>query len=535
MLNGQDQTVGLFEYDIDKSFNGYTLVAPNTTSAYLIDNCGEWVHRWDTAYSPGAASYLLENGILLRTCRIPGTFVGGGFGGRVEMYDWESNLIWGHDFLEDDVFHQHHDIEYMPNGNILILAWEEFGEEAMLQAGRAASALTDQGVWLEQILEVKPIGVDEIEIVWEWHAGDHLIQEINPSVDNFGSVSENPNKINLNYFLTNNSMTSPDYLHANSIDYNPELDQILLSIRKFSEIWIIDHSTTTEEAASSSGGTSGKGGDILYRYGNPEAYDSGGSSDRVFFGQHDAKWITQGSLYRDHIMVYNNGDGRPNGSFSTADIINPTLLENNNYGFNPNGTFTPQGFAFTSEGITDFEIFSPRTSGAYMLPNDNILLCEGQEGVFVEMTQEGEQVWRYANPLSPNGITVQEEFPINVGVFKTERYAPDYPAFAGRQLLPQGPIELEPYDQNCILSSIEPTFSTESIIINTLITQDLHLDISAHNVSGKIFNMSGSQVLCFNTYEAQAIDLGFLVEGIYQVVLFDERGQMIEGQRIIKL
>lgn len=60
----------------------------------------------------------------------------------------------------------------------------------------------------------------------------------------------------------------------NGIDYNPVLDQIALSTHNLNEWYIIDHSTTTAEAATSSGGNSGKGGDLLYRWGNPAAYQA---------------------------------------------------------------------------------------------------------------------------------------------------------------------------------------------------------------------------------------------------------------------
>ncbi|MGC8644373.1 MAG: hypothetical protein ACP5XB_31305, partial [Isosphaeraceae bacterium] len=59
-----------------------------------------------------------------------------------------------------------------------------------------------------------------------------------------------------------------------------ELDQILLSVHSFSEIWIIDHGTTTAEAATHKGGRSGKGGDLLYRWGNPQAYRAGTAADQ---------------------------------------------------------------------------------------------------------------------------------------------------------------------------------------------------------------------------------------------------------------
>ena len=162
----QNQTVGLFQYD-ENSFDGYTLFSPNETT-YLIDNCGRLVHSWQSNYKPGSSVYLLENGNLLRACRVQSTiFTGGGIGGRVEKYDWENNLLWSYNFANNN-YHQHHDIAPLPNGNILILCWEHKTALEAIQNGRDTSGLIDNEIWATYILEVEPTGVNGINIIWEW-------------------------------------------------------------------------------------------------------------------------------------------------------------------------------------------------------------------------------------------------------------------------------------------------------------------------------------------------------------------------------
>jgi hypothetical protein len=77
-----------------------------------------------------------------------------------------------------------------------------------------------------------------------WHLTDHLVQDFDATKPSYNSIATNPQLVNINY---NASATNSDWIHLNSIDYNPQLDQILLSSHNFDEIWIIDHSTTTSQ------------------------------------------------------------------------------------------------------------------------------------------------------------------------------------------------------------------------------------------------------------------------------------------------
>ena len=267
-----EQTVGLF-LNTDEAFDGYTLFAPVTfQTTYLIDNEGRLVHSWVTAGQQTLGTYLLDNGNLLRTAA-----------GFVQEYSWNGTLLWEYT-SETPGAPIHHDNEPLPNGNVLIITSDSRSAAEAIAAGMDP-ARVGNGVVVDRVIEVQPVGASG-NVVWEWWVWDHLVQDFNPLQENFGVVADNPGLIDIN-----GSFPTGELIRMNAIDYNEELDQILLSARNYGEIWIIDHSTTTEEAAGHSGGASGKGGDLLYRWGNPQVYDRGGPEDQQLFYQHDSRWI----------------------------------------------------------------------------------------------------------------------------------------------------------------------------------------------------------------------------------------------------
>jgi len=437
----------------NQSFDGYTLFAPEMWRyTYLINNNGTIVNMWKSDYIQALGTYLLDNGNLIRTCSkiIPNpNFITGGFTGCVEIFDWNGSLLWDFEYSTDK-YCLHHDVEVLPNGNILMIAWEKKNADEAIDAGRNSNDIQMGELWPDHIIEVEPTGPSSGNIVWEWHVWDHLIQDHDSTKENYGIVADHPELIDINFDARQHFSTYADIHHTNSIDYNEELDQILLSIPNFCEIWIIDHSTTIEEAAGHTGGRYGKGGDLLYRWGNPQAYHAGDDNDQVFYNQHDAQWIETGSPGEGNILVFNNGLKRPEDEYSSVEEIIPPLDEYGNYALTPGFAYGPEEptWIYTAQNQTDF--YSKAISGAQRLPNGNTLICEGNNGYFFEVTHEKEIVWEYVNSLS----NVRD-------VFNIHRYSLNYSGIG--ELKPQKPSKpSKPDGETFVKTSIEYTYTTSS-------------------------------------------------------------------------
>jgi hypothetical protein len=212
-------------------------------------------------------------------------------------------------------------------------------------------------------------------------------------------------------------------MHTNSIDYNPELDQIVLSPRSFSELIVIDHSKSSETAATANGGRTGQGGDILYRWGNPANYRAGMPEDRTLHQQHDARWVQPGSPGAGNITIFNNGSNRPEGKYSSIDEITPPINLNGSYRIAPGKAFGPSGLTWSYVAPNPTDFYSSFISGAERLPSGNTLICDGPNGFFFEVTPDKQTVWQYNNPITlpPAG----PEGPHSV--FRVTRYTKDYP------------------------------------------------------------------------------------------------------------
>ena len=442
------QTLGLF-LNTPKAFVGYTLFAPkHNTVTYLMDNEGRVVHQWKSDYEPGQSVYLKSDGHLLHCCFTHNRgFTSGGEGGRVEEFDWDGKLVWEFEYSSDSYL-SHHDIAPLPNGNILLLVVEKKSHAECVAAGFNPEMLRDGQLFPDSIIEVKPTYPKGGQIVWRWSVWDHLIQDADRAKASFGNVAAHPELVDVN---CNGRPVPAFWNHMNSIAYNAALDQIVLSVRGCNEIWFLDHSTTIQEASGHSGGRHGKGGDLIYRWGNPAAYRRGTTRDKQLVQQHDAEWIPDGSSGVGHLTIFNNGYDR---GWSSIEEIVPPVDADGHYVLAPSQAYGPDKPVWHYEAKNRTDFFSSEISGAQRLPNGNTLICAGVVGHLFEVTPAGETVWQYVNPMVRGGILAQGELPgkdmrghLWNAVFKAHRYAPDYAGLAGRDLTPQGVIELPGSEQ----------------------------------------------------------------------------------------
>ncbi|MFO7651035.1 MAG: aryl-sulfate sulfotransferase, partial [bacterium] len=207
-----------------------------------------------------------------------------------------------------------------------------------------------------------------------------------------GVVRDHPELIDINLGTL---FSYGDWIHANIVEYNEQRDEIVFSSHFLNEVYVIDHSTTTEQAAGHSGGRHGKGGDIIYRWGNPQNYRRGDSTDQVFYVVHGANWIKPGLRGAGNILLFNNGD-RPGSSndYSTVLEITPPLDSSDYYYIHPDSAFGPDAPAWVYENRGTF--YSGHMSGAYRMPNGNTFITEAVSGRLSEVTEDGHVVWQRA-------------------------------------------------------------------------------------------------------------------------------------------
>jgi hypothetical protein len=375
--------------------------------------------------------------------------------------------------------------KYIPEANALKLG---------VNTTRTQSPQYPKAVSVDCISEVD---IQTGQLVWDWCFEDHFIQNFDPAANNYATNIANANyggdieeafyrRFDVNA-QNNQGSYAPrsDWTHLNSMDYNADRDEVVLSSRQYSEFYVVDHNTTIAEAK-------GKKGDFLYRFGSPYNYASddqlGAGKGKAKFpsylsaeltqiwGAHNIHWIPNGLPGAGHFLIFDNGAGRVAGAYSAILEISPLdasgkyvkelaagyggpMYPSGNTGFAQSFSMAGQTAMKVSKqivwGFSAFpsSFYAPHISGCQRLANGNTMITSGTLGHMFEITSAGDLVWEYTSPLMAvnyisgtmgadvNGLPLRGGPGIGTNaVFRSHRYAPDFPGLAGKSLLSQGTI-----------------------------------------------------------------------------------------------
>ncbi len=354
----------------------------------IVDGQGTIVRQWSGTGT--LVVHMEEDGGIIRGMVEPNSGFPGTTG-RLQRRDVLDNVTWDMVVSNPDRL-MHHDIFTLPNGNVLVMVVDWLARADAIAAGRDPTKLTAPGWLPESILEIEQTGPTTGQVVWEWHVMDHLVQDFDPLLPNFGNVADHPELVDINYPPVVLSLTG-DWNHCNGIDYDPVNDWIIISSREQDECWLIDHSTTTTEAAGHTGGARGRGGDLLWRWGNPECYGRGTAADRALFRQHDPRFIPQGFPGAGNITIFNN-QALPQQS-TVIEIELPVDASGAPFVDPVSGVFGPAApvWTYTAPGF-----YSAFVSSAQRLRNGNTLICSGAQSELLEVTSAGQTVWSHTDP-----------------------------------------------------------------------------------------------------------------------------------------
>ncbi|SVC43651.1 uncharacterized protein METZ01_LOCUS296505, partial [marine metagenome] len=359
--------------------DGLVLISDFTTdSVVLIDIDNNIVHSWEIGSDYDFfRSYLTSDSILVAFSKSDNIPV-------IQKFDWDGSIIWTFIFEEGEC-KMHHEQVILPNGNIIAICRE--------------TIIADENIYfngdivIDKIIEIEPIANDQANIIWEWHFYDHLIQDYDSDILNYGIISENPQLFNINAYDQ-----FSDYSHLNCVDFNPELNQIIFSSRSLNEVFIIDHSTTTEEASGHIGGIYGKGGDFLYRWGNPINYNRGDILDQKLHAPHAVNWINSNYPGGGNILLFDN---EYDASISAIIEFQPPVLNNGTYILDEFEQFGPDSYTWINHSS---DYFSLSHSGAFRLPNGNTFITTFGAPPFYdnnifEIDNNGSVQWEYIGEL----------------------------------------------------------------------------------------------------------------------------------------
>ncbi|MBM4373033.1 MAG: aryl-sulfate sulfotransferase, partial [Deltaproteobacteria bacterium] len=281
-----------------------------------VDEEGEviWYHR--DAENPIEAFTRTADGSLLYLAGFAGAIRADMMGNVLDQ--WDPAAEW-------DLLGFHHDILELPDGNLAAIGVELRDVEQ----DHGEGAVTDH-VMGDTIVEFTPGG----ELVRVWSTFD--------LVDN-SFVKEDYHDPFWDQFIDVEGGTK-DWLHANSLVYDPSDDSFILSLRHVD--WVIKVDRQTGERVWALG----EGGDFEKL------------SGAWFYHQHSLQFLEPGRM-----MLFDNGNRRP--GYEWVELWSRAL----------EFTWDEEAMTWTQswEWAGDEPFFSQMVSDADRLPNGNVLVADG--------------------------------------------------------------------------------------------------------------------------------------------------------------
>jgi len=346
-------------YDPGEAYSSYVLISDHAdkgnhpsaavrmqsqvpSDVRLIDMNGNVVHTWNIDPYFNKRSRLLSNGHIV--------FVGSDK--NIVEIDWDSNVVWRHQGIGST-----NDMRVLANGNRLLLAHDPIPQSAQDKVEDVDEKLAPWWGARKRGSEEHQLGADifevnvEGEVVWEWHAHNHL---------------------DLNLF----SPLTPenDWLHANSIAPLPDNEwfddgderfrpgNILFNARNINMMYIIDKQT----------------GNVVWE--GTHKYRGGMAHS------HEPEMIQKGRPGAGNIILFDNSLFPRHRSHTGQSIIvelNPVTQE--------------IVWKYETVGYANIKFFSKTMGTQERLPNGNTYIAEDNTGRLFQVKPNGTIVWEYVN------------------------------------------------------------------------------------------------------------------------------------------
>jgi hypothetical protein len=343
-ISAEEGESGVIFYNQEKAYHGYNLYATrNTSEAFLLDMEGQIVHRW--IYPPKKSGgstpiVMLENGDLV----VVKTSVG------LLRVNWDSQAIWQEGLLA------HHDVARAPDGSFYVIARDIKEHRNLMVNFPAIIHLTADGEEIDRWSAYDHL--DELKSVLDTRSflDTVLDSALGDLSEEGGESSELKKKIAYRRYHYN-------YFHMNGIDVLPvnlsgkgnsrfREGNLLVCIRNVNQIAVLEKDTHR----------------ILWAWGEGEL-----------------EWPHHPTMLENgHILVFDNGVKR---GFSRVLELDPVA-----------GDIVWQ---YTADPPEDFHSYY--RGSAQRLPNGNTLICESDKGRVFEVTEQGEVVWTWLNPITRRG------------------------------------------------------------------------------------------------------------------------------------